>query len=61
MSCLQIKQEKKTNIKLFIKIHDMFPMVTGFMNYGQQTIRAARYVRSFSDSVFLSFFITWPL
>ncbi|KAJ4742595.1 hypothetical protein LUZ62_014498 [Rhynchospora pubera] len=22
----------------------MFPMVTGFMNYGQQTIRAARYI-----------------
>ncbi|KAF1876947.1 hypothetical protein Lal_00033872 [Lupinus albus] len=23
-------------------IHDMFLMVTGFMNYGQQTIRATR-------------------
>ncbi|KAL5697059.1 NADH:ubiquinone reductase (H(+)-translocating) [Ranunculus cassubicifolius] len=22
----------------------MFPMVTGFMNYGQQTVRAARYI-----------------
>lgn len=22
----------------------MFPMVTGFMSYGQQTIRAARYI-----------------
>jgi formate hydrogenlyase subunit 6/NADH:ubiquinone oxidoreductase subunit I len=22
----------------------MFPMVTGFMNFGQQTIRAARYI-----------------
>ncbi|XP_048236324.1 ATP synthase subunit beta, chloroplastic-like [Ricinus communis] len=22
----------------------MFPMVTGFMNYGQQTIRVARYI-----------------
>ncbi|KAJ6832163.1 NADH dehydrogenase subunit I [Iris pallida] len=25
-------------------IHNMFPMVTGFINYGQQTIRAARYI-----------------
>ncbi|KAE9607935.1 putative NADH-plastoquinone oxidoreductase, subunit I [Lupinus albus] len=25
-------------------IHDMFLMVTRFMNYGQQTIRAARYI-----------------
>ena len=38
------KQEKETNIKLFIDIHDMFPMVTGFMNYGHQTVRAARYI-----------------
>uniref|UniRef100_A0A453LIB5 Uncharacterized protein n=1 Tax=Aegilops tauschii subsp. strangulata TaxID=200361 RepID=A0A453LIB5_AEGTS len=22
----------------------MFPMVTGFMSYGQQTIRATRYI-----------------
>ncbi|KAJ0106082.1 hypothetical protein Patl1_18181 [Pistacia atlantica] len=22
----------------------MFPMVTGFINYGQQTVRAARYI-----------------
>lgn len=25
-------------------IYSMFPMVTGFMNYGKQTIRAARYI-----------------
>nr|YP_010044282.1 NADH-plastoquinone oxidoreductase subunit I [Elaeocarpus braceanus]QPF22903.1 NADH-plastoquinone oxidoreductase subunit I [Elaeocarpus braceanus] len=42
MTCL--KQEKETNIKLFINIHNMFPTVTGFMNYGQQTIRAAGYI-----------------
>ncbi|KAL9999343.1 putative NADH:ubiquinone reductase (H(+)-translocating) [Helianthus debilis subsp. tardiflorus] len=31
-------------ILFFIDIHDMFPMVTEFMNYGQQTVRAARYI-----------------
>ncbi|CAK9152005.1 unnamed protein product [Ilex paraguariensis] len=39
-----VKQEKETSIKLFIHIHDMFPMVTEFINYGQQTVRAARYI-----------------
>ncbi|KAL5064068.1 hypothetical protein RYX36_025805 [Vicia faba] len=38
----QIRERNKT--KLFIDIYDMFLMVTGFMNYGQQTVRAARYI-----------------
>ena len=42
MACL--KQEKETNIKIFIDIYDMFPMVTRVMNYGQQTVRVARYI-----------------
>ncbi|XP_028052110.1 uncharacterized protein LOC114256654 [Camellia sinensis] len=41
---LPISLEKKTNRKFFIDIYDMFPMVTGFMNYSQQTVRAARYI-----------------
>ena len=42
MACL--KQEKETNIKIFIDIYDMFPMVTKVMDYGQQTVRFARYI-----------------
>ena len=42
MACL--KQEKETNIKIFIDIYDMFPMVTRVMDYGQQTVRVARYI-----------------
>ena len=38
----QIRERNKT--KIFIDIYDMFLMVTGFMNYGQQTVRAARYI-----------------
>ncbi|KAJ9535127.1 hypothetical protein OSB04_un001794 [Centaurea solstitialis] len=30
--------------ELVADIHDMLPMVTEFMNYGQQTVRAARYI-----------------
>lgn len=42
MACL--KQEKETNIKIFIDIYDMFPMVTRVMDYGQQTVRVSRYI-----------------
>ncbi|CAI8591879.1 unnamed protein product [Vicia faba] len=35
---------ERNKTKLFIDIYDMFLMVTGFMNYGQQTVRAARYI-----------------
>ena len=42
MACL--KQEKETNIKIFINIYVMFPMVTRVMDYGQQTVRVARYI-----------------
>ena len=38
------KQEKETNINIFIDIYNMFPMVTRVMDYGQQTIRVARYI-----------------
>ena len=41
MACLKSRERK---IKLFIDIRNMFPMVTGFMNYGQQTVQAARYI-----------------
>lgn len=33
-----------TNIKLFIDIHNMFLMVAGFINLGQQTEQAASYI-----------------
>ena len=39
-----LKQEKETNRKLFVNIHNMFPMGTRFINYGQQTVRAAGYI-----------------
>ena len=42
MACL--KQEKQTNIKIFINIYVMFPMVTRVMDYGQQIVRVARYI-----------------
>ncbi|AES88207.1 NAD(P)H-quinone oxidoreductase subunit 1 [Medicago truncatula] len=35
---------ERNKTKIFIDIYDMFLMVTGFMNYGQQTVRAARYI-----------------
>nr|QZP42472.1 NADH-plastoquinone oxidoreductase subunit I [Hansenia forbesii] len=38
------KRKKQNKYKIFIDIHDMFSMVTEFMNYGQQTVRAARYI-----------------
>ncbi|MCL7032153.1 hypothetical protein MKW94_006048 [Papaver nudicaule] len=31
-------------LPISLDIHDMLPMVTGFINYGQQTVRAARYI-----------------
>nr|YP_009387783.1 NADH-plastoquinone oxidoreductase subunit I [Hansenia oviformis]ART32670.1 NADH-plastoquinone oxidoreductase subunit I [Hansenia oviformis]QBX96387.1 NADH-plastoquinone oxidoreductase subunit I [Hansenia oviformis]QBX96472.1 NADH-plastoquinone oxidoreductase subunit I [Hansenia oviformis]QBX96557.1 NADH-plastoquinone oxidoreductase subunit I [Hansenia oviformis]QBX96642.1 NADH-plastoquinone oxidoreductase subunit I [Hansenia oviformis] len=44
MSQTRTRERNKTSIKFFIDIHDMFSMVTEFMNYGQQTVRAARYI-----------------
>ena len=38
------KQEKETKIKLFIDNYNMLPKITGFMNYGQQILRVARYI-----------------
>ncbi|MFS8006622.1 hypothetical protein Hanom_Chr14g01251381 [Helianthus anomalus] len=43
-SRLVSNKRKKQVSYFFIDINDMFPMVTEFMNYGQQTVRAARYI-----------------
>ena len=35
---------ERNKLKSFIDIHNMCPIVTGFMNYGQQTIGVLRYI-----------------
>lgn len=36
--------QTKVRKKIFRNIHDMFLMVTGFINYNQQTVWATRYI-----------------
>lgn len=43
-SLVSNKRKKSNKTILFIDIYDMFLMVIGFMNYGEQTLRAARYI-----------------
>lgn len=43
-----LSRTEKNKLKTFIDIHNTFSMVTGFMNYDQQTIQAKRYIDEIS-------------